>query len=138
MNDIELKGSCLCGAIAYTATGEETRFYHCHCSRCRKVTGTGHASNLFVTGKLNWQKGEELLTSYTPPGATRFRNRFCSVCGSRMPRFDQSHGTVFIPAGSLDCEPRMQPEARIFFGSRAQWSCHDTGIPEFEEYRVPG
>lgn len=136
MNKVNLNGSCLCGAVRYRASGQEKRFYHCHCGRCRKVTGTGHASNLFIEGELEWLGGEELLTSYVPPGATRFRNRFCSICGSRMPRYDEGYGTVFIPAGSLDVEPGMQPEARIFCGSRSSWSCCDTGIPEFEEYRT--
>jgi hypothetical protein len=134
VSSITLAGSCLCGAVAYTATGEEKRFYHCHCSRCRKVSGTGHCSNLFLEGALQWQRGEDLLSSYLPPGATRFRNCFCRVCGSRMPRYDAEHGTVFIPAGSLDDEPSLQPQARIFCSSRAAWSCSDTVVPEFDEY----
>lgn len=53
-----------------------------------------------------------------------------------MPRFDADHGMVFIPAGSLDVEPVMQPQARIFCGSRAAWSCGSGELPEFHEYRV--
>ncbi|MFT5140452.1 MAG: hypothetical protein ACI9H8_002143 [Lysobacterales bacterium] len=136
MSNNTLTGSCLCGAVKYSVTGEEKRFYHCHCSRCRKVTGTGHASNLFVEGQLTWLAGEELLSSYMPPGAQRFKNSFCKVCGSRMPRFDEASGTVFIPAGSLDDEPSMQPQASIFCGSRTGWSCTDNEIPGFEEYRT--
>lgn len=136
MSNITLSGSCLCGAVAYTANGEEKRFYHCHCSRCRKASGTGHCSNLFLAGTLDWTRGEDLLTSYSPPGASRFRNRFCRVCGSRMPRYDAENATVFIPAGSLDDEPSLQPQARIFCGSRAAWSCHDEVVPEFDEYRT--
>lgn len=48
MTQATLTGSCLCGAVKYEATGVATRFLHCHCSRCRKATGTGHASNLFL------------------------------------------------------------------------------------------
>ena len=48
MTQATLTGSCLCGAVKYAATGVATRFLHCHCSRCRKATGTGHASNLFL------------------------------------------------------------------------------------------
>jgi len=55
-----LRGSCLCGAVQYQVTGEAKRFYHCHCSRCRKPTGTGHASNLSLQpGALKWLSGEE-------------------------------------------------------------------------------
>ncbi len=46
MTTTTLRGSCLCGAVHYEAVGEVRRFLHCHCSRCRKATGTGHASNL--------------------------------------------------------------------------------------------
>ena len=44
LSQTTLKGSCLCGAVKYEVTGEPKRFYHCHCSRCRKATGTGMRS----------------------------------------------------------------------------------------------
>jgi len=134
MKTSSLSGSCLCGEVRYTATGEESRFYHCHCTRCRKATGTGHASNLFLMGTLQWENGEDLIKSFKPPEAERFTNTFCSQCGGRVPRFIEALGMVFIPAGSLDAEPEMKPHARIFTGSRAAWSCDGTQIPEFSEY----
>jgi len=134
MNTRSLSGSCLCGAVRYVATGAEQRFYHCHCTRCRKASGTGHASNLFLQGTLAWISGEELIRSYQPPDAERFTNTFCEVCGSRVPRFIERLGMVFIPAGSLDDEPEMRPQARIFRGSRAAWSCDDSALPGFDQY----
>jgi hypothetical protein len=120
--------------VSYVATGEEQRFYHCHCSRCRKVSGTGHASNLFMQGTLTWTSGQEQIRSYKLPEAERFTNTFCEVCGSRVPRFIEKLGMVFIPAGSLDEEPQMGPQARIFLDSRANWSCDGSVISEFEQY----
>lgn len=134
MTTQSLSGSCLCGAVRYTATGEAQRFYHCHCTRCRKATGTGHASNLFLKGTLEWESGEELIRSYKVPDAERFTNIFCGTCGGRVPRFIEQYGVVFIPAGSLDDEPDLAPQARIFKGSRAAWSCDGRDIPEFDEY----
>jgi hypothetical protein len=129
-----LSGSCLCGAVRYTVSGEAQRFYHCHCSRCRKASGTGHASNLFVQGSLTWNSGEELVRTFKLPEAARFANSFCEVCGSRMPRFIEKLGMVFIPAGSLEDEPDMRPQARIFLDSRAKWSCDESALPGFEQY----
>ena len=134
MKTSTLSGSCLCGEVRFTATGEESRFYHCHCKRCRKATGTGHASNLFLKGTLRWEGGEELVRSYKPPEAERFTNTFCSHCGGRVPRFIEAASLVFIPAGSLDVEPQMKPHSRIFTGSSASWSCDGTDIPTFNEY----
>jgi len=73
MPETTLKGSCLCGAVKYAATGEPARFHHCHCSRCRKATGTGHASNLYLQpGLLKWLSGEEQVRSFKVPEANRF------------------------------------------------------------------
>ena len=129
-----LSGSCLCGRVRYTVSGEAQRFYHCHCSRCRKASGTGHATNLFVQGSLTWNSGEELIRTFKLPEAERFANSFCEVCGSRMPRFIEKLGMVFIPAGSLEDEPDIRPQARIFLDSRAKWSCDEAVLPGFERY----
>jgi hypothetical protein len=129
-----LRGSCLCGAVKYEVTGEAKRFYHCHCSRCRKATGTGHASNLFLQpGSLAWLSGEDQVRSFKVPQAKRFTNQFCATCGSRLPRQPKDSDIVVIPAGSLDVEAPMAPQARIFADSRAAWSCADGELPVFPE-----
>lgn len=134
MSTQTLTGSCLCGGIRYTVAGELQRFLHCHCSRCRKSTGTGHATNLFIKGTLNWENGEDLIRSFKVPEAERFTNTFCSTCGGRVPYFSSQLQMVMIPAGSLDDVPDMKPTARIFQGSGAPWSCDDTKLPTFAEY----
>lgn len=136
MTQTSLSGSCLCGAVKYEATGEPQRFVHCHCSRCRKATGTGHASNLFLQpGSLKWLAGEERIRLFKVPEAKRFTNVFCETCGSRLPR--QAMDAVIIPAGSLDVDVPMKPEGRIFYGSRAPWSCGADELPVYAEYSPP-
>ena len=134
--DTKIKGSCLCGAVQYKVSGEAVRFYHCHCQRCRKATGTGHASNFTVKpeSSLSWITGEDLLQRFKVPDAERFYNLFCKQCGSPMPRVVPELGAVLIPAGSLDSEPTMEPQGRIFWESRAGWSCTDNDLPTYAEY----
>jgi hypothetical protein len=136
MSDVTMNGGCLCGAVRYQVSGEAQRFYHCHCRRCRKATGTGHASNLLVTPleSIQWIEGESLLRRYKVPEAERFFNCFCSRCGSPMPRVVPELDGVLIPAGSLDDEPPLHPQARIFWDSRAEWSCSGDDMPVFSEY----
>lgn len=135
MSEVTLKGSCLCGAVRYEVSGELTRFYHCHCSRCRKATGTGHASNLFIQpGMLTWQSGEEHVRAFKLPEANRFTNSFCTTCGSRVPRQPKDTDIVMVPAGSLDDEVPIKPQARIFAESRANWSCDGDGLPIYPRY----
>ena len=135
MPQCTLNGSCLCAAVKYVVTGEPKRFYHCHCSRCRKVTGTGHASNLFLQpARLTWLCGEELVRSFKVPEAKRFTNNFCTNCGSRLPRQAKDSDMVMIPAGSLEDAAPIEPQARIFSESRASWSCGDDDIPVYAEF----
>lgn len=118
----EHAGSCLCGEVRYTITGSFDRFFLCHCSHCRKDTGSAHAANLFATSaKLTWLSGEKSVTTFRLPG-TRHARSFCAICGSALP-FTRSNMTV-VPAGSLDTDISNIPDGNIFTGSRANWD-HD-------------
>jgi hypothetical protein len=135
MNEHTFSGSCLCGAVRYEITGELLHFYHCHCSRCRKATGTGHASNLIVRPRsVSWHSGEDLVSEYKVPEAERFSNRFCSQCGARVPRVAPDGSVAMIPAGGLDHDMELSPEGRIFQDSRMSWSCDGRELPEYETY----
>jgi hypothetical protein len=130
-----LKGSCICGAVSYEITGEPFGFYHCHCGRCRKASGTGHASNILLKpATASWTSGEELLKSYAVPEAQRFRTQFCGTCGSPLPKIAHDHSLAVIPAGSLDTEPPLAPTDRIMWDSRTDWSCETGDLPAWAEY----
>src|SRR2546428_579257 len=121
-----LAGSCLCGSVAYRVRLPFKQFAHCHCKRCRKATGTGHATNLYVDRpNFEWVRGEELTARFDLPSAKSFATTFCRNCGSPLPHPTRSGRTVVVPAGSLDDEPSISPQARIFWESRAEWACSD-------------
>jgi len=135
MSDLNLTGSCLCGSVAYEISGTSKFFFHCHCSRCRKSSGTGHASNIIMQpDSVRWISGEDLLNQFKVPDAERYRSVFCSNCGSPMPRVAADNSMAVIPAGTLDKDPGMGPQARIMNGSRAEWSCDSNELPTFSGY----
>ncbi|HKJ15767.1 MAG TPA: GFA family protein [Xanthomonadales bacterium] len=130
-----LTGSCLCGALSYKLIGEPIRFFHCHCSRCRKSSGTGHASNVFVKGEsIEWTGDTSQISTFMLPEAKRFSRTFCNTCGGPLPREVPEFEVVFIPAGTLDVEPNIKPQARIFQDSKTSWSCSEAKIPCFSGY----
>jgi hypothetical protein len=135
MTNETFAGGCLCGAVRYEISGIVRTFLHCHCQRCRKATGTGHASNLLIDPDTAvWLSGEDKLASYKVPDAKRFRTVFCSVCGSSLPRIAPDMSLAVIPAGSLDTEPATLPVGRIFSASKASWSCDNSELPSWPEY----
>lgn len=115
------KGSCLCGAVQFEINGEFESFFLCHCEHCRKDTGSAHASNLFSTSAtLTWVSGQEMVKVFNLP-STRHMKSFCSNCGSAMPSIQMNGKLVVVPAGSLDCDVPITPNAHIFVASKANW-----------------
>lgn len=120
-------GSCLCGAVRFEVEGDFQRFYLCHCRHCRKDTGSAHAANLFApAATLRWVAGKDRVTCFTLP-STRHSKSFCSTCGSALPNVQQEGALLVVPAGSLDGELTLKPDAHIFCARRAGW---DNGLGE--------
>mgnify|MGYP006109244463 CR=1 FL=1 len=129
-----LSGSCLCGAVRYELTGAPSWAHDCYCSRCRKVTGTGFAANLFVPlGAFSFVKGEQHVRSFKPPDAERFTHAFCERCGASLPTSNEANGLMVVPMGSLDDDPGCSPQAHIWVGSKAPWVTIEDALPQHPE-----
>lgn len=129
-------GHCLCGEVSYRIDGDFTRFLLCHCSRCQRASGSAHVSNLFCKPEqLHWLSGEALVQRYDLPEAERFGKSFCRQCGSPVPHVGSNGSYVLVPAGSLDDDPDIRPQAHIFCADRAVWDDETVqNAPRFEAY----
>src|SRR5215472_13319172 len=113
-----LRGSCLCGAVAYEVSEPFDHFLYCHCSRCRKATGTAHAANAVVKPQaFRWTRGESELVRYDLSSARSFATTFCSHCGSPMPHLTRSKTRMIVPAGSFDDAPSAKPSVHAYWDS---------------------
>ena len=134
MSEKKVTGSCLCHEVSYEINGNMGVFQYCHCSRCRKTTGSAHAANLFVApGDFNWSTGEEFVGRYDPDFTKYFATSFCKKCGSSLPWLSKSGKVVIVPAGTLDGDPGIRPSKNIFCGSNAEWYTSAESLPEFDE-----
>ena len=121
MDDKPASGQCLCGAVKFCISGGFESFFLCHCTRCRKDSGSAHSANLFSsTAKISWVLGEENIKTFQLPGSRHVKS-FCSHCGSALPVVQPELGLLVVPAGSLDSSVEMRPNAHICFSSRADW-----------------
>jgi len=125
-------GSCLCGQIQYDITGRFESFFLCHCKYCQKDTGSAHAANLFsTTAALNWLSGADKITTFNLP-STRHVRSFCAVCGSAVPSVLAGGSLLVVPAGSLDTNVDIKPNAHLFSASRANWDSALEQVQSFE------
>jgi len=129
-----LHGSCLCGEVTFKIEGQPTDIYQCHCSLCRKTTGTACASLFLSAGRsFHWRSGKDNIQLHVT--SSGYRSVFCRTCGSRLPDANPEETTYWIPAGLIDDpEPGIQVGAHVFVGSKAPWDkIGDDGI-QYEEH----
>jgi hypothetical protein len=129
------RGSCLCGEVAFEVEGPFDRFLNCHCSRCRKATGTAHSCEVIVNAPaLRWLRGEQSVVRFDLPRARSFATAFCRQCGSPMPHLTRSGREAIIPAGGFDDPLGAVPDRHVHWASRADWYVHGDGLP-FQDQR---
>lgn len=137
MSDKVYKGSCLCGDVAYQFSGTALVFQYCHCSRCRKISGSAHASNIIIKPEqFQWTKGEPLVGRYELAQAKHFATSFCKNCGSALPWQTQSAKAVIVPAGTLDEDPEVRPGHNIYYADKAPWYDDPDKLLKYDELPV--
>jgi hypothetical protein len=129
-----VRGSCLCGGVAFELTEPATVARFCHCSRCRKARAAAFAANLLVPESgIRFTRGADLLASYKIPEALRFTQTFCRACGGKLPRVDPARKLAVVPMGALDDDPGVRPREHIFVGSKAPWDEITDALPQHGE-----
>ena len=124
-------GSCLCGTVRYEVSGPYQWMSHCHCSMCRKQSGSLFATTLGVAREnFRWLQGEDAIVHYRSSPA--FERPFCRECGSALP--DDSGAVVTCPAGALADDLEAKPLAHIFIGSKSPMYEITDELRRFEEY----
>ena len=128
-----IKGSCLCGAIAFAIDGKFGPAGQCHCSKCRKVSGTDGSAVFYTAAtSFRWLSGVDQIKSFVVLGSS-WTSSFCETCGSPVPLADTSGKVYFVPAGLLDDDPGFRGyAAHIFVGSKAPWVSITDGAPQYE------
>jgi hypothetical protein len=129
-----IKGSCLCGAIEFEIGGKFGPAGQCHCSKCRKVSGTdGNAVFYAAAAGFRWLRGENAIKRFVVPGGNGWTSSFCATCGSPVPHTYPGGKMYFVPAGLLDDDPGFRGyAAHIFVGSKAPWVCITDDAPQYE------
>ncbi len=129
-----LRGSCLCGEIRFEIDGKIGPIGQCHCSRCRKVSGTdGNAVFYTAARSLAWVQGKAAVMRYMLPGTKGWGTSRCRTCGSPAPHLGPEGKFYFVPAGALDDDPGSRGyAAHIHVASKAPWVVITDDAPRYD------
>ena len=132
-----VEGECNCGAIAFEVDAELNDVFICHCSICRRATGSNGIAVVVVEKELfSWVRGEYQVNTWKKPAAD-WQVWFCKICGSPVPGINDET-RMFIPAGLITTGGDALAVAHhIWVGSKARWDrigddgqCHETAYQE--------
>lgn len=126
-------GGCLCGGVRFEVDPPFLRANHCHCSRCRRHSGTtGLMQARVLRAQFRLLQGEELISVYgRGAGAVK---AFCSVCGSSLFGGTWPEGPqVSIRMGAFDGDPEIRPQFHTWVDSKAPWDEITDGLPQYPE-----
>ncbi len=127
-----IKGSCLCGKVAYEIVGKIGNIVHCHCKICRKAHGAAFSSVASVDDKNIKFQGKESLNFFESSKAKK--RHFCSNCGTQL--YAKKEGTkhIILRLGSLDGTPNTKEKSHIWVSQKADWYTINSDLPEHQEY----
>jgi hypothetical protein len=129
-------GECNCGAVQFEIDGDLSGVFVCHCSICRRFTGSnGIAVVLVANERFRWLRGTEFIETWKKPN-TQWQIWFCKVCGSAVPG-ENDPARMFVPAGSITQGGNaLKVIHHVWVGSKAVWDeIADAGQQHAEAFR---
>lgn len=126
-----MQGSCLCGGCVFEFLGESGTINKCHCTQCRKVSGTASNAVLWIEpNQLRWLKGEDKIKRFDTPSG--WQSVFCGDCGSPLPRNIDDEVWI-VPAGVLDEDLDTPIRQHIFMESKPSWEVIGDEAPQYQQ-----
>ncbi|MBT1065086.1 GFA family protein [Bowmanella sp. Y26] len=114
-------GSCNCGAVAFAVKVPLHSVFICHCSICRKSTGSGGIAVTIVPKQaLHFIGNTEQIKKWEKPNHD-WLTQFCNSCGSPLPGKNDEN-TYYIPVSLLDSGyENLEVKHHLFVDSKANW-----------------
>jgi hypothetical protein len=123
-------GRCYCGAVEYSVADAFLYAANCHCSNCRRTTGSAFKPFAGIErSKLAITKGADALMIFGGPDAN---NTHCGKCGSLLFSVVRDGAFVHVAMGTLVDDSSIRTTHHIFVGSKAPWRRITDGLPQYE------
>jgi hypothetical protein len=82
-NTASYKGSCFCGAVQFSVSGEPAAMGYCHCGSCRHWSaGPVNAFTLWKPESVKVTRGADKIATYHK--APSSHRKWCTSCGGHL------------------------------------------------------
>lgn len=127
-----LAGQCLCGDVRYLVDDAFGYAAYCHCSQCRRATGSAFKPFAGIeSGRLALEGDEDAVLKF---GDALAHDVHCRRCGSLLFSVVRDGQYVHVTLGTLLDEPSIRPDKHLFVGSKAPWFAITDELPQYEGF----
>ncbi|WP_297576854.1 GFA family protein [uncultured Deefgea sp.] len=135
MKKLQFVGGCLCGNVRYAYSGPILDANYCHCTDCRRVTGSAFNVGVRIrAAEFIITQGE--VREFTKQGdsGNSLTRHFCGNCGSPLYTSSPLHDDfLFIKAGSLDDSSAIVPTDQSWISSAVSWANISPDLPQHQK-----
>ena len=125
----EHKGSCFCGAVQFTVTGEPEAMGYCHCESCRHWSASPlNAFSLWKPTSLEVTAGAEKIATYNKT-AISYR-KWCTDCGGHVFSDHPPMGLVDVYAATI---PSLQFKPALHVNYAEKVISVRDGLPKMKD-----
>lgn len=123
------EGSCFCGAVQFTVTGEPAGMGYCHCESCRSWSASPvNAFTLWKPDAVQIIRGAESIRTYNQT-AKSYR-KWCKSCGGHLFTNHPGWGVTDVYAASI---PRFPYRAGVHVNYQETTLRMNDGLPKFKD-----
>lgn len=127
-----LRATCYCGAVQIEVDDAFVSAFYCHCSRCRRQTGSAFAAiGCIEVEKFAITAGEAAVQR--SPESADGHAAVCAQCHARLYAIVRERRFVHLPLGTLADTPSIRPSFHIYVGSKAAWHTICDDLPQYAE-----
>jgi hypothetical protein len=126
-----MTGGCLCGAVRYRYEGDIGPANYCHCSDCRRCTGSAFNIGVQVAAAgFRIVRGSPKGFTKAGDSGNQLTRHFCPGCGSPLWTSSPLHPEFhYVKAGSLDDPGLVRPAHQSWVVSRVPWATIGPDLP---------
>ena len=123
------KGSCFCGTVEFTVSGEPAAAGYCHCGSCRVWSaGPVNAFSLWSPDAVKVTKGADRLGVYNK--TEHSYRKFCTTCGGHVFTAHPPWNLVDVYAAVIPDFP-FKPAVHVHYQSTVLRM--KDGLPKFKD-----
>ena len=128
------EGGCQCGAIRYRLNGEPVFLTVCHCSECKRQSGSAFGMSLRMAWSDVAITGEPRRWTRQAESGAVVVCAFCPICGTRVwHEPSEAPGFVHIKPGTLDDFSALAPKYESWTLRKSSWLHFDGIEASFEK-----